>query len=57
MTFLLVLQEVNEIRFFVYQVARTSFVDPGCFLKDPGSGSDHFLIPDPDPNTLIPDPT
>jgi hypothetical protein len=39
-------------------IAGISVEDPGCFF--PGSGSDHFLVPDPDPNILsspIPDPT
>jgi hypothetical protein len=27
-----------------------SVADPGCFILDPGSGFDHFLIPDLDPN-------
>jgi hypothetical protein len=28
----------------------TSVADPGCFIPDPGSGSDHCSIPDPDPD-------
>jgi hypothetical protein len=30
-----------------------SVADPGCFIPDPGSGSEHFSIPDPDPNIFL----
>jgi hypothetical protein len=44
---------VNNLLSILYSVA-----DPGCFIPDPGSGSDHYSIPDPDPGSeVIPDPT
>jgi hypothetical protein len=44
-------------RYFI----KTSVAGPGCFLPDPGSGSDHFLISDPGSRIriqtfFIPDP-
>jgi hypothetical protein len=32
------------------RMAESSVADPGCFIPDPGSGSDHCSIPDPDPD-------
>jgi hypothetical protein len=31
-----------------------SVADPGCFIPDPGSGSEYLFIPDP--GSRIPDP-
>jgi hypothetical protein len=34
-------------------MCQISVADPGCFIPDPGSGSDHCSIPDPDPGSRI----
>jgi hypothetical protein len=41
---------LSWIRKIRMRIINTSVADPECFIMDPGSRSDHFLIPDPDSN-------